>query len=191
MGKGIPGSSVTVVDDDGNSVPANTKGNIAVPLDLPALFKGYYKEPERTAKAQTGKYYITGDLAHVDDDGYFWFEGRRDDIIISSGYTIGPFEVEDALTNHPAVKECAVVAKPHDIRGNIVKAFVILQDHTAGDDTLVKELQQFVKNEVAPYKYPREIEFVDDLPKTNSGKIRRVELRDAEIEKWEKQKDNN
>ena len=188
MGKGIPGSSVTVVDDDGNSVPANTKGNIAVPLDLPALFKGYYKEPERTAKAQTGKYYITGDLAHVDDDGYFWFEGRRDDIIISSGYTIGPFEVEDALTNHPAVKECAVVAKPHDIRGNIVKAFVILQDHTAGDDTLVKELQQFVKNEVAPYKYPREIEFVDDLPKTNSGKIRRVELRDAEIEKWEKQK---
>ncbi len=112
---------------------------------MPALFKGYYKEPERTAKAQTGKYYITGDLAHVDDDGYFWFEGRRDDIIISSGYTIGPFEVEDALTNHPAVKECAVVAKPHDIRGNIVKAFVILQDHTAGDDTLVKELQQFVK----------------------------------------------
>ncbi|HHQ6667868.1 TPA: AMP-binding protein [Staphylococcus aureus] len=191
MGKGIPGSSVTVVDDEGNSVPANTKGNIAVPLDLPALFKGYYKEPERTAKAQTGKYYITGDLAHVDDDGYFWFEGRRDDIIISSGYTIGPFEVEDALTNHPAVKECAVVAKPHDIRGNIVKAFVILQDHTAGDDTLVKELQQFVKNEVAPYKYPREIEFVDDLPKTNSGKIRRVELRDAEIEKWQQQKDSN
>lgn len=191
MGKGIPGSSVTVVDDEGNSVPANTKGNIAVPLDLQALFKGYYKEPERTAKAQTGKYYITGDLAHVDDDGYFWFEGRRDDIIISSGYTIGPFEVEDALTNHPAVKECAVVAKPHDIRGNIVKAFVILQDHTAGDDTLVKELQQFVKNEVAPYKYPREIEFVDDLPKTNSGKIRRVELRDAEIEKWKQQKDSN
>ncbi len=152
MGKGIPGSSVTVVDDEGNSVPANTEGNIAVPLDLPALFKGYYKEPERTAKAQTGKYYITGDLAHVDDDGYFWFEGRRDDIIISSGYTIGPFEVED---------------------------------------TLVKELQQFVKNEVAPYKYPREIEFVDDLPKTNSGKIRRVELRDAEIEKWQQQKDSN
>ncbi len=97
----------------------------------------------------------------------------------------------NVLTNHPAVKECAVVAKPHDIRGNIVKAFVILQDHTAGDDTLVKELQQFVKNEVAPYKYPREIEFVDDLPKTNSGKIRRVERRDAEIEKWQQQKDSN
>ena len=109
-------------------------------------------------------------------------------LLLVQGYTIGPFEVEDALTNHPAVKECAVVAKPHDIRGNIVKAFVILQDHTAGDDTLVKELQQFVKNEVAPYKYPREIEFVDDLPKTNSGKIRRVELRDSEIEKWQQQK---
>ncbi|MBO1199537.1 acyl--CoA ligase [Staphylococcus simiae] len=187
MGKGIPGSYVTVVDDDGNEVPANTKGNIAVPLDLPALFKGYYKEPERTAKAQAGTYYITGDLAHIDEDGYFWFEGRRDDIIISSGYTIGPFEVEDALTNHPAVKECAVVAKPHDIRGNIVKAFVILQPGYTAEDTLVKELQQFVKNEVAPYKYPREIEFVEDLPKTNSGKIRRVELRDAELAKYQQQ----
>ena len=144
MGKGIPGSSVTVVDDEGNDVPTNTKGNIAVHLICLHFSKAITKNLS-TAKAQAGKYYITGDLAHVDDDGYFWFEGRRDDIIISSGYTIGPFEVEDALTNHPAVKECAVVAKPHDIRGNIVKAFVILQDHTAGDDTLVKELQQFVK----------------------------------------------
>ncbi len=138
---------------------------------MPALFKGYYKEPERTAKAQTGKYYITGDLAHVDDDGYFWFEGRRDDIIISSGYTIGPFEVEDALTNHPAVKECAVVAKPHEIRGNIVKAFVILQGHVTGDDTLVKELQQFVKNEVAPYKYPRRLNSLTTYQKQTQVKF--------------------
>ena len=107
MGKGIPGSSVTVVDDEGIAYLLIRKGILQYHLILPALFKGYYKEPERTAKAQTGKYYITGDLAHVDDDGYFWFEGRRDDIIISSGYTIGPFEVEDALTNHPAVKRCA------------------------------------------------------------------------------------
>lgn len=112
-----------------------------------------------------GDYYVTGDLAHKDEDGYFWFEGRRDDIIISSGYTIGPFEVEDALTNHPAVKECAVVASPHEIRGNIVKAFIILQNNYEGNDELVKELQTFCKNEVAPYKYPRAIEFVDDLPK--------------------------
>ncbi len=154
------------------------------------LLIGFLKDtPQRIGSM--GKGIPGSSVTVVDDDGYFWFEGRRDDIIISSGYTIGPFEVEDALTNHPAVKECAVVAKPHDIRGNIVKAFVILQDHTAGDDTLVKELQQFVKNEVAPYKYPREIEFVDDLPKTNSGKIRRVELRDSEIEKWQQQKDSN
>ena len=155
------------------------------------MFKGYYKDEERTKAAQAGDYYITGDLAHIDEDGYFWFEGRRDDIIISSGYTIGPFEVEDALTNHPAVKECAVVASPHEIRGNIVKAFVILQDNYQGNDDLVKELQTFAKNEVAPYKYPRAIEFVDSLPKTNSGKIRRVELRDAERENIIKKMDLN
>lgn len=187
MGKAIPGSFVTVVDEDGEPVPPNTKGNIAVPLDLPALFKGYYKDPERTQQTQYGEYYITGDLAHIDEDGYFWFEGRKDDIIISSGYTIGPFEVEDALTNHPAVKECAVIAKPHDIRGNIVKAVVILQDDYEPSEELVKTLQQFTKETVAPYKYPREIEFVHDLPKTNSGKIRRVELREAELERYHNQ----
>ena len=187
MGKSIPGSYTTIIDDDGNEVEANVKGNIAVPLDLPALFKGYYKEPERTASARLGDYYVTGDLAHQDEDGYFWFEGRKDDIIISSGYTIGPFEVEDALTNHPAVKECAVVASPHELRGNIVKAFIILQNGYEGTEELIKELQTFTKNEVAPYKYPRSIEFVEDLPKTNSGKIRRVELRDAEIEKYNQQ----
>lgn len=184
MGKEIPGSHVTVVDDDGKKVDTNVKGNIALPLDFPGLFKGYYKDEERTKAAQAGDYYITGDLAHIDEDGYFWFEGRRDDIIISSGYTIGPFEVEDALINHPAVKECAVVASPHAIRGNIVKAFIILQDDYTGDEALVRELQTFAKQEVAPYKYPRAIEFVEDLPKTNSGKIRRVELRDAEVEKY-------
>lgn len=187
MGKEIPGSRVTIVDDEGQPVETNVKGNVALPLDFPGLFKGYYKDEERTKAAQAGDYYITGDLAHIDEDGYFWFEGRRDDIIISSGYTIGPFEVEDALTNHPAVKECAVVASPHEIRGNIVKAFVILQDNYQGNDDLVKELQTFAKNEVAPYKYPRAIEFVDSLPKTNSGKIRRVELRDAEREKYNKE----
>ncbi|MHC9400742.1 acyl-CoA synthetase MbcS [Staphylococcus epidermidis] len=187
MGKGIPGSFVTVIDDDGKEVGPNVKGNIAVPLDLPALFQGYFKDEARTKAASTGDYYVTGDQAHIDDDGYFWFEGRRDDIIISSGYTIGPFEVEDALTNHAAVKECAVVASPHDIRGNIVKAFIILQDDYEASDELIQELQVFCKNEVAPYKYPRAIEFVENLPKTNSGKIRRVELRDAEIKKYQQQ----
>ena len=151
-----------------------------IPLDFPGLFKGYFKDEKRTKEAHAGDYYITGDLAHIDEDGYFWFEGRRDDIIISSGYTIGPFEVEDALTNHEAVKECAVVASPHPIRGNIVKAFIILKEGYKPSDDLVKELQTFSKKVVAPYKYPRAIEFVEDLPKTNSGKIRRVELREAE-----------
>ena len=164
MGKEIPGSRVTIVDDEGQPVETNVKGNIALPLDFLVCLKVIIKM-KNVRKQQAGDYYITGDLAHIDEDGYFWFEGRRDDIIISSGYTIGPFEVEDALTNHPAVKECAVVASPHEIRGNIVKAFVILQDNYQGNDDLVKELQTFAKNEVAPYKYPRAIEFVDSLPK--------------------------
>jgi acetyl-CoA synthetase len=135
-----------------------------------------------------GEWYISGDHAREDEDGYFWFEGRADDIIISSGYTIGPFEVEDALVKHPAVKESAVVASPDEIRGHIVKAFVVLKDPSAiTEETvryeLVKELQDHVKQITAPYKYPREIEFVEELPKTVSGKIRRVELRKLEKER--------
>lgn len=183
MGKAIPGSHVTVINDDSERAEIGEVGNIAVPLDLPALFKGYYKDPERTAEPRVGDYYITGDLAKLDADGYFWFEGRKDDIIISSGYTIGPFEVEDSLTKHEFVKECAVVASPHEIRGNIVKAFVILQEGISATDDTVKTLQDYVKQDVAPYKYPRDIEFVEDLPKTNSGKIRRIELREAEKNK--------
>lgn len=183
MGKAIPGSHVTVINDDGELAEIGEVGNIAVPLDLPALFKGYYKDPERTAEPRIGDYYITGDLAKLDEDGYFWFEGRKDDIIISSGYTIGPFEVEDSLTKHEYVKECAVVASPHEIRGNIVKAFIILQEGIPATDDTVKTLQDYVKQDVAPYKYPRAIEFVEDLPKTNSSKIRRIELREAEKNK--------
>lgn len=183
MGKAIPGSHVTVINDDGELAEIGEVGNIAVPLDLPALFKGYYKDPERTAEPRIGDYYITGDLAKLDEDGYFWFEGRKDDIIISSGYTIGPFEVEDSLTKHEYVKECAVVASPHEIRGYIVKAFIILQEGISATDDTVKTLQDYVKQDVAPYKYPRAIEFVEDLPKTNSGKIRRIELREAEKNK--------
>ncbi|SCS82640.1 acyl-CoA synthetase MbcS [Staphylococcus caeli] len=183
MGKAIPGSYVTVINDDGAPAAVGEVGNIAVPLDLPALFKGYYKDPERTAEPRIDAYFITGDLAKIDEDGYFWFEGRKDDIIISSGYTIGPFEVEDSLTKHQFVKECAVVASPHEVRGNIVKAFVILQDDVPATEETVKALQQYVKQDVAPYKYPRAIEFVEDLPKTNSGKIRRIELREAEHKK--------
>lgn len=187
MGKAIPGSYVTVIDEDGDPITNGATGDIAVSLDSPSLFQGYFKDEERTEKSKRGNYYVTGDRARLDEHGYFWFKGREDDIIISSGYTIGPFEVEDSLTKHPKVQECAVVASPDEIRGNIVKAFVILQNDIVGDEALVKELQTYVKSDVAPYKYPRAIEFVSELPKTNSGKIRRVELREAEKEKYNKQ----
>lgn len=180
MGKPSPGNRIAIIDEDGNPVPVGQVGDIAVHRSTPALFKGYLNDPERTAKAFRGEWYLTGDQAKMDEDGYFWFEGRSDDIIISSGYTIGPFEVEDALIKHPSVKECAVVASPDEIRGAIVKAFVILKDSVTGNDKLVIELQEHVKNVTAPYKYPREIEFVTDLPRTTSGKIRRLELRQHE-----------
>jgi len=181
MGKPTPGNEVDIIDEDGNVCAPEEIGDIAVHLETPALFKEYYKDEERTKAQHRGNYFITGDRAKKDEDGYFWFESRRDDIIVSSGYTIGPFEVEDALIKHPAVKECAVVASPDEIRGSIVKAYVVLRDGTAQSNELIKELQTHVKNTTAPYKYPREIEFIDELPKTPSAKIRRVELREREL----------
>ncbi|MBB6282652.1 acyl-CoA synthetase MbcS [Geobacillus subterraneus] len=181
MGKPTPGNHVEIIDENGEPCPVGVVGDIAVHVETPALFKYYYKDPERTAMQFRGDYYITGDKARKDEDGYFWFEGRGDDIIISSGYTIGPFEVEDALVKHPAVKECAVVASPDEVRGHVVKAFVVLRDGIdKNDPSLIPALQEHVKQLTAPYKYPRKIEFVDDLPKTASGKIRRVELRERE-----------
>jgi acetyl-CoA synthetase len=185
MGKPTPGNRVAIIDENGQELPPGQVGDIAVHKDAPALFKGYFRDPERTAKAFRGDWYITGDQARMDEDGYFWFEGRADDIIISSGYTIGPFEVEDALVKHPSVRECAVVASPDPVRGSIVKAFVVLKRPEEASEELVKRLQEHVKSVTAPYKYPREIEFVTELPKTTSGKIRRVELR--MLEKQRKQ----
>ncbi len=184
MGQPTPGNIVDIIDDEGNVLPAGEIGDIAVHKSSPALFRGYLKDPERTSMQFRGEWYITGDRARKDEEGYFWFEGRGDDIIISSGYTIGPFEVEDALVKHPAVQECAVVASPDEIRGSIVKAFVVLRDQTLKDSpTIIQELQDHVKELTAPYKYPRKIEFLEELPKTVSGKIRRVELRNAEYSK--------
>lgn len=181
MGKPTPGNTVEIVNEFGEICAPGEVGDIAVHIETPALFKEYLKDPERTSMQFRGDYYITGDQAKKDEDGYFWFEGRGDDIIISSGYTIGPFEVEDALTKHPAVQECAVVGSPDELRGTIVKAFVVLRDSSIqGTEELVKELQEHVKSMTAPYKYPREIEFIKELPKTTSGKIRRIELRQQE-----------
>lgn len=182
MGKPTPGNEVEIIDEDGNIVDVNIVGDIAVHIDSPALFREYYKDMERTKASRRGDFYITGDQARKDEDGYFWFEGRRDDIIVSSGYTIGPFEVEDALVKHPFVQECAVVASPDKVRGSIVKAFIVLKQNVDKNDPgLIKELQDHVKRETAPFRYPREIEFIDELPKTSSGKIRRIELRQREM----------
>lgn len=183
MGKPTPGNKVEIVDGFGNPCKAGEVGDIAVHAETPALFKGYLKDDERTKMQYRGEYYITGDKASKDEDGYFWFEGRGDDIIISSGYTIGPFEVEDALVKHPLVQESAVVGSPDEIRGTVVKAFVVLVEDAEPSDDLVKQLQDHVKELTAPYKYPRAIEFLDGLPKTASGKIRRVELRQKEMNK--------
>lgn len=183
MGKPMPGHEIAIVDFDGNPLPANEEGEIALRGSPPSLFQEYWKEPALTARTRRGEWYVTGDRAYRDEDGYYWFVGRADDVIISAGYRIGPFEVESALLEHPAVVESAVVASPDPVRGHIVKAFVVLREGYQGSPELVKELQDHVKKTTAPYKYPREIEFLPHLPKTVSGKIRRVELRRHEHEK--------
>ena len=187
---GIPNAQydIDLVRADGTPCEDGEKGEIVVrvgdrkPI---GLFKEYYRDPELTREAWHDGLYHTGDMAWRDEDGYYWFEGRIDDVIKSSGYRIGPFEVESALMTHPAVVECAITGVPDDIRGMVVKATIVLGKEwkdKAGDE-LVKELQQHVKKVTAPYKYPRIIEFVDELPKTISGKIRRVEIRKKDAEK--------
>lgn len=180
MGQSITPGLIEIIDEDGQPQPTGQVGDIAVHKDMPALFHEYYQDAGRKEASQRGDYFVTGDRARKDEEGYFWFEGRSDDIIISSGYTIGPFEVEEALMKHASVKECAVVASPDEIRGHVVKAFVVLRDESLASSELVRELQNHVKEWTAPYKYPRKIEFVTDLPKTSSGKIRRIELREQE-----------
>ena len=182
MGKPNPQYDVRLLRPDGTECEDGEKGEICILIgdEKPlGLFKGYYRDEEKTKEAWHDGIYHTGDMAWRDEDSYFWFVGRTDDVIKSSGYRIGPFEVENALMLHPAVVECAITGVPDPIRGMVVKATVVLSDEykdKAGDD-LVKELQNHVKRETAPYKYPRIIEFVDELPKTISGKIRRVEIR--------------
>ncbi len=183
MGKPTPGHDVAVVDEHGNVCEPGDVGDIALRGDPPSLFRGYYKNDDETNSSRRGAWYLTGDRAQVDDDGYFWFVGRADDVISSGAYRIGPFEVESALLEHPAVMESAVVGSPDADRGNIVKAFVVLRPGYEPGAALVRELQDHCKRVTAPYKYPRAIEFVAELPKTRSGKIRRVELRQAELRK--------
>jgi acyl-coenzyme A synthetase/AMP-(fatty) acid ligase len=181
MGLPPPGIDLAVIDQDGRRLPPGETGEIAVRVDATdrpvGLFRGYWHDPEATAKCYREGWYLTGDLAKTDEEGYFWFVARADDVITSSAYRIGPFEVENALMEHSAVAEVAVVGKPDPERTEIVKAFVVLAEGFEAGPDLVVELQEHAKATTAPYKYPREIEFLDELPKTPSDKVRRVELR--------------
>jgi acetyl-CoA synthetase len=188
MGLPNPQYDIDLVKPDGTPCEDGEKGEIVVrtgTMKPIGLFKEYYRDAELTRQAWHDGMYHTGDVAWRDEDGYYWFVGRIDDVIKSSGYRIGPFEVESALMTHPAVVECAITGVPDDIRGMVVKATVVLGEawKAKAGDALVKELQEHVKHETAPYKYPRIIEFVDELPKTISGKIRRVEIREKDNKK--------
>ena len=180
MGWPTPGFDLALLDEDLREVPDGVEGEIAVrvaPHRPLGLFREYWRNPEENAARFRGDFYLTGDRATRDADGRYWFVGRADDMIKSAGYRIGPFEVESALVEHPAVLEAAVVAKPDELRGALVKAFVVLRRGAAASEELKRELQEHCKRVTAPYKYPREIEFLAELPKTISGKIRRLELR--------------
>ena len=150
--------------------------------EFAGLLIEYYRDPESTAKVWEGGYYHTGDIAWRDEDGYYWYVGRKDDVIKSSGYRIGPFEVESAMLEHDAVVECAITGAPDPVRGQVVKATVVLKKNYKPSPELIKELQDHVKKSTAPYKYPRIIEFVDEIPKTISGKIKRAQIRHEDEE---------
>lgn len=185
MGKPSPGYKIDLLDETGTFCEAGDEGQIVIYTDQNppvGMFNGYYRDEQLTNKVWRDNIYYTGDMAWRDEDGYYWFVGRADDVIKSSGYRIGPFEVESALMEHPAVLECAITAVPDPDRGQVVKATIILsKNYTAGDE-LARELQEHVKKVTAPYKYPRIVEFVTELPKTISGKIRRVQIREDDKE---------
>ena len=182
MGKPMPGWEVALLDEEERPVPAGETGEICLKARTnPHYPLGYWNRPEDSAEVFGGEWFHTKDVARLDEDGYVWYEGRNDDVIISAGYRIGPFEVESALVSHPQVIEAAAVASPDELRGSIVKAFVRLMPNAEPNEALEREIKLHVREHLSAYAYPREIEFVDDLPKTLTGKIRRIELRDLEL----------
>ena len=189
MGRPSPGWQIELHDEAGKQVKVGEEGSIAIKLDPKpvGMFLKYNNNAEANDNAFRNGFYYTGDRATMDHDGYFWFVGRDDDVIKASGYRIGPFEVENALIGHPAIAETAVVASPDIIRGYVVKAFIVLRPDFEPSDKLAREIQMFVKEITAPYKYPRKIEFVKDLPKTISGKIKRKDLRELEEKRFEEE----
>lgn len=181
MGKPIPGLTAGIVDDEGHAVAANKEGNIALKPKWPSMMRAIWRRPNKYKSYFVNGWYISGDHGWKDEDGYFWFIGRADDVIKTSGERVGPFEVESALVAHPAVVEAGVIGKPDPLRGEIIKAFVVLQPNTKPTEALKKELSEYVKKHLAGHAYPREIEFIDKLPKTRSGKIMRRILKAKEM----------
>ena len=183
MGRPMPGWDVQILDEDERPLPQGERGEICLRARTnPHYPLGYWNRPEDTEEVFGGEWFHTKDAAREDEDGYVWYEGRADDVIIAAGYRVGPFEVESACLEHDAVKEAAAVASPDEVRGNVVKAFIVLADGHEPSDGLVKDIQRHVRERLSAYAYPRRIEFVDDLPKTLTGKIRRIELRERETE---------
>ena len=180
LGKPTPGTVVRIIDDEGNEVAPGTEGHIACKRPHPVMLKEYLNKPDATRDKFIGDWLITGDVGHMDEDGYFWFHGRGDDVITSSGYRIGPGEIEDALLKHDAVQMAAAIGVPDPVRTEIIKAFIILREGVAGSDGLAEELRDFVRGRLAKHEVPRLIEFVDSLPMTTTGKIMRRELREQE-----------
>jgi acetyl-CoA synthetase len=184
MGLPVPGWDVQILDEDERPVQRGERGEICLRArSNPHYPLGYWNRPEDSEQVFGGEWFHTKDAARQDEDGYIWYEGRADDVIISAGYRIGPFEVESSCLEHPAVREAAVVASPDELRGNVVKAFIVLAEGAEPSDELAGEIQQHVRQHLSAYAYPRRIEFVEDLPKTLTGKIRRVLLRQRELDR--------
>ena len=183
MGRPYPGHVVDVIDDDGKPMPDGEVGELAAKRGDPVMFLGYWKNEAATADKFVGDWFCTGDVGYRDEEGYLWFVGRKDDVISSAGHRVGPGEVEDSLLKHPAVAQTAVVGSPDELRGNIIKAFIVLTDGHSPSEALVEDIQRSVRARLAAHEYPREIEFVSELPMTTTGKVRRIELRQREIER--------
>ena len=181
MGKPYPGHTVGVIDDAGDPVGVGTVGELAARRGDPVMFLGYWGRDDATREKFAGDWFRTGDLGYRDSDGYFWFMGRKDDVISSAGHRVGPGEIEDCLLKHPAVRQAAVVGVPDALRGQRIKAFIVLAPGHAGSDALVEDIRNSVRTRLAAHEYPREVEFIDELPMTTTGKVRRIELREWEI----------
>jgi len=183
MGKPYPGHRVDVIDDDGRVLATDEQGELAAWCDDPVMFLGYWNNAAATKNKITNNWFRTGDIGYRDEDGFLWFVGRKDDVISSAGYRIGPGEIEDSLMKHSAVLQTAVIGKPDELRGEIVKAYIVLAQGYSANDTLAKEIQTSVRERLSAHEYPREIEFIDELPMTTTGKVRRMDLRQRDIDK--------